>query len=588
MTTLDKYLVSEKKKNGAINTPNILADYVASKVLFYYINCKSKQEIKLMEKKPLKILDPACGDGELLSAMWSNMEKTLYENNDVAPTTYLYGLDIDEEAVISTKNRLDFSLTSNNIIKTNGLFPYNESREKGWKTLLKKWDILEGVDIVIANPPWGADVTDYQKKLEKGEYSLFNGQFDTSDLFIECSLSITKPGGFIAFIIPDSLFYHERKKLRKMLLDKCDIFYIGRMGEQIFPNINRACVVVICRLFTKKKKHIQLVECMRLTPTIRKEILSGNMSFYDAEKLLNHTVNQNQFYKNKDYLFSIDISTSEEKTMNKFSDCDKSFGTYLKSGRGVELSKKGIVMKCNKCGLWMPLSKKDVKACGYCNYAMQDYEQKSITSVKKRDGYIPFIVGENIRRYSINETWWIDSSLPGINYKSSKDYIPPKLLIRKTGVGICASIDYTNAYTNQVVYIYHVKEDYKRKMALELFLSILNSRAILYYLIKQHGETEWKSHPYITQKQIMGFPIPDLSTVDGSITKEIEKIVKKNLQSRTAPSTWDDARIEYLVSRIYNLTKSDYIEIFKTINSIQDLEPFKALRNIKINEVFVD
>ena len=588
MSTNNKKLDVEKKKNGAVNTPNLLADYVASKVLSYYYNNGNKQEIRLMKNMPLKILDPACGNGELLSAMWNNMSKTLYDNNDVTPATCLYGMDIDEKAVISTKNRLGFSLTSNNIIKTNGLFPYNKSREDGWKLILKKWGITDGVDISIANPPWGADVADYRKELEKGEYSLFNGQFDTSDLFIECSLSITKPGGFIAFIIPDSLFYYERKKLRKMLLDKCDIFYIGRMGEQIFPNINRACVVIIGRIATNKKKNTQLVECMRLTPTIRKKILTGNMSFYEAEKLLKHTVYQNQFYKNKDYLFSIDISSVEEETMSKIYDYDKSFGTYLKSGRGVELSKKGIVMKCNKCGLWMPLSKKDVKVCGHCNYPMRDYDQRSITSVKKRDGYIPFIVGENIRRYWINETWWVNSSLPGINYKSSKQYIAPKLLIRKTGVGICASIDYSNAYTNQVVYICHAKKEYKNKMPLELFLGILNSRAILYYLIKQHGETEWKSHPYITQKQIMGFPIPDLGKVDGTIIQEIVKIVKKILQNGTSPNSRDDARIEYLISRIYNLTKNDYKEIFNTINSIQDLKPFKALRNIKINDVFED
>ena len=43
---------------------------------------------------------------------------------------------------------------------------------------------------------------------------------------------------------------------------------------------------------------------------------------------------------------------------------------------------------------------------------------------------------------------------------------------------------------------------------LEFMLAVLNSRAMYYFLAKKHGETEWRSHPYLTQKQVLDLPMP--------------------------------------------------------------------------------
>lgn len=37
-------------------------------------------------------------------------------------------------------------------------------------------------------------------------------------------------------------------------------------------------------------------------------------------------------------------------------------------------------------------------------------------------------------------------------------YTPPKLIVRKTGLGIYASIDYTGSMTSQTVYILKLRE----------------------------------------------------------------------------------------------------------------------------------
>ena len=80
-------------------------------------------------------------------------------------------------------------------------------------------------------------------------------------------------------------------------------------------------------------------------------------------------------------------------------------------------------------------------------------------------------VGENVKRYGIEGGYYIKTAVPGINYKNLKMYTPPKLLIRKTGLGIYASIDYTGSMTSQTVYILKLK-DREDNTPLEYYLAL--------------------------------------------------------------------------------------------------------------------
>ena len=53
----------------------------------------------------------------------------------------------------------------------------------------------------------------------------------------------------------------------------------------------------------------------------------------------------------------------------------------------------------------------------------------------------PYYVGESINRYYIARRLWIDTSKDGINYKDEDFYRGKRLLVRKTGIGIMATID---------------------------------------------------------------------------------------------------------------------------------------------------
>jgi adenine-specific DNA-methyltransferase len=600
-----------KKANGVVYTPPKLADYLASKVTSFLFDDLSKDLSHRKNGKskgsqiPFRVLDPACGDGDLLVAAWNQLRaqkhRLGYHKALIAdqPDSVLCGIDIDPRAIQRTRERIrrldaQRSLArgrSFSLLTANALFPVSKRPSaEGWKSVLRKFNAETGFDIIIANPPWGADVNHYRESLGHGDFALYQGQFDTSDLFVELAVRLLKPGGYFAFIVPDSLFTHERKALRKVLLEETQIQFVARLGERIFERINRACALIICKKTTTGNP-LKETQCLRLTPPVRKRILDGTMSFAEAETLLSHRVPQNRFLTNRDYLFDIDVTSAEEKTLRSFDKLPARFRDFLNNARGVELSKTGKICQCEKCRLWLPLPNGADSCCPHCKarLALSPRRIASIVSVERQVGFKPMLVGQNIRRYKIDSTCWINLHADGINYKETSTFAAPKLLVRKTGVGISAAIDYSKSYTNQVVYIFRLKDSISSRIPLEVFLAILNSRLMYYYLVKNHGETEWRSHPYITQKQIMDLPSPGIANFGNGFKEAADELVAliKPYTTRNMDLPLEvDARVERIVAALYGMNRRHYENIYETLDSVQELLPVRVLKRITIADIF--
>lgn len=581
-----------RKENGVVYTPTNLASYLSFKVLSLLLKDYSSTGHKKLSSRTLKILDPACGHGELLVESMKNLQK-IVNVGGLDPSIFC-GTDIDIEAILKT--RINLSKSSeyntlptefNNFIAVNALYPKNDMEKiDGWDSLKKKFNAQSGFDLIIANPPWGANTSFYKENLHKN-FTLNKGQFDSSDLFIELALSILKPEGYFGFIIPDSIFGQERKDLRKILLEKTEIKFIGRLGEKIFEGVNRACVVLICKKATPRRSN--RIECMRLNKEFREQILTNSTTYLDAEKSLSHFVNQDRFATNDNYLFDIDIRQEEVKIIKKITKGKNTIGEYLSSSRGVELSKNGKVCKCNKCEFWTPLPNTNISKCSHCKALidLESAEIRTIISKKYFKGSKPLLVGESVRRYAAFTRHWISMANKGINYKNISLYYEPKILVRKTGVGITATIDYSNSLTNQVVYMFRPKNLYRQRISIEFILAIMNSRAMHHYLLKKYGENEWRSHPYLTQKQILDLPLPKLNTNNAiKIQTKIRELLRPYLEKNEGISTNLDARIEFFVAKLFNLNKDDYKIIYRTLNSTQGLIPVKTLVNIAIDDIF--
>ena len=171
---------------------------------------------------------------------------------------------------------------------------------------------------------------------------------------------------------------------------------------------------------------------------------------------------------------------------------------------------------------------------------------------------------------------YMDTSRKGINYKDSAIYEGSKLLVRKTGIGIYATIDNSGAYVPQVVFIFKLKRTSgeNSNYRLEYILGALNSRLMLYYYYKKFGDVEWKSFPYMTQKTIMQLPVAKVDfkekaakELHNMIADKVAEVLKKN----TPIGRDEDLVIEDLVFKIYGITPEEKMHIWGELDKVQKL-----------------
>lgn len=576
MSPIDLYTKEERKTNGVFYTPSFLAKYLTKKVLQYY-----------GDRKITTVMDPACGDSILLRSFVREKD-FLFEK----PT--IFGIDTDTNAIESSISKFSLTPFSNfgsNFIHTDGLFPIkNKTSLDGWKELQNKLNVENGFDIIVSNPPWGADKNEYDPSILK-DFQLAKGQFDIFNLFVEVILKVLNENGIYGLILPDSIFNHEQSRLRCLLAKNTKIHLIARLGEKIFPEINRACVIIVGQ--NTKAENIHEVNCFRLSSEHKKKVISNELSLEEVEKILSHQVPQIRFHENDNCVFDIDLRIDEESTFNKIQNHSTPLKNYVFNTRGAEISKKGIVCQCPKCKQWTPYPRSKNPKCKNCStiFNLDSVLQEKIILNHNGAGNIKLKVGEDLYRFTSVSKSWLNTLKEGINYKDLNIYNGEKILVRKTGVGITASIDYDNSITNQVVYILKLNPLFEKKITLEFILAILNSRAMTYHLIKKYGENEWRTHPYLTQNILINLPFPKIdfeSPISLKYIKIVTEIVKFEILNSDNKniSKENDLIIEKIVSHFYNLNRIDYNSIFRTLSSSEQLIPIKRLLNCNTEEIF--
>ncbi|SHJ11436.1 N-6 DNA methylase [Propionispora hippei] len=538
------------KKYGVVYTPNRLADFVASLI---------RKEADKDNYQIHTVLDPACGEGALLEAM----KRTGKRNEKY------YGIDIDKKVIsnLSVQNDNSFEF-----ICKDAILPPKIKGQAAvyWR---KKFP---NISAIIANPPWSSEKIYDRQQLSAAGFKMNAGQYDSYVLFLELAYEICDEGGYFGFIIPDSLFESQNENLRRFLAEKTQIRVIARLGEKIFEEVNRATTVIICKKAIPAEDDVTM--CFRLNTDQRKQFLTSDIyleTFYDKEK---HPVKQARFISNDSCSFDVDTRSNEEDLLAKIrSDCIDWEETFI-FGRGVEISKKGGIARCPMCGHAQGYTKAQFaagnKKCVYCNedLPLNDATLKSIVQETPFDGCERILVGEHVKRYRIIGESFIELNIPGINYKNENLYIPPKLLIRKTGLGIYSCVDYSGGLTSQTVYIIRYKQE-SDAPPLEYYLALLNSRVVYYYYLKVYGENEWKSHPYFTKKIIFSLPLK--AYTGDELDKEIIGLAKA-LSKKYSYET--DLELEGLVMRRYNINPAEHDMIAEEMRRLPDLSAVNGMK----------
>lgn len=172
----------------------------------------------LTDRIPIKdddrVLDPACGTGEILRFV---------ENNYDVKTE---GWEKDPELVdIANK------ITNSDIINTNSLF-YEPDKK---------------YDVIIGNPPYfEIKQTD---KIKKHYKEVLYGRTNIYTLFIYKSLQVLKQNGHLGFIVPTSMNNGRYfKELRRYIVDNCSIEYMEvDSNKQLFEGATQSIMYLVLK-----------------------------------------------------------------------------------------------------------------------------------------------------------------------------------------------------------------------------------------------------------------------------------------------------------------------------------------------------
>jgi type I restriction enzyme M protein len=220
--------------------------------------------VAMMQPKPNDtIIDPACGSGGFLMSSL----KYLQNNNDKLNTKKvvsknLFGLDINKSIARIAKMKLLLEANGNiNILCTNSL--------EDLDTLKLSLANSEGFDLVLANPPFGAKITNTNtlSKFDLGyKWSNHDKEFyktksiypnqNAEILFIERCLQLLKEGGRMGIVLPNGNFENPSLEyLRYYIKLKAKILAIVNLPQETFIPFGTG--VKTSLLFLEKKHQIK-------------------------------------------------------------------------------------------------------------------------------------------------------------------------------------------------------------------------------------------------------------------------------------------------------------------------------------------
>lgn len=192
----------------------------------YYTPRAVTQLMTMMTNPKLgeKVLDPAAGTGGFLSAAIDHVRSS-------------YVKTVDDEAVLQNSitgwelKPVAYVLGLTNLILHEIDVPdyhYIDSLKKEYSSIGKR----DQVDVILANPPFGASIADGVETNFPASYRCK----ESADLFVILMLQLLKPNGRCAIVLPDGSITGDgvKSRIREKLLTDCNLHTIIRLPQSTF------------------------------------------------------------------------------------------------------------------------------------------------------------------------------------------------------------------------------------------------------------------------------------------------------------------------------------------------------------------
>lgn len=505
---IEHKVTKKRKEDGIFYTPDYIVRYIVENTLGTYLREHEEEfieEAKLKgdiaeetytkrEKQAytkylgflqnIKILDPACGSGAFLVYVFDYLlaenkrvdeilGNTLFGTEDYVRSIMhnnIYGVDINSESIEITKLSLwlktaqkgkHLTALDDNIKCGNSLI--DDQVVAGRKAFVwqEEFPVVfssGGFDVIVGNPPYGADIDNYIEFYESRYPDTSKGYKDIYKYFFSRSLQLLKDGGSLGFITPNTFLRQPRYgDLRRLLLSQT-INQLVDLGDNVFDVVVPTSISVVSKL----PQANNLVLYADLTRQSKNQGYFDSLSFTKVE--------QSHFEKTSNNMFIV----AEER----FYKNDYPLGELLHmkdAGINYQRVEVGLSDKGNS-----DLSKRLFYE-GLC-------ENDSDMEYYKGSDIDRYYIKESTGRYVRTDILLADNERVILNDEYFS--ITPKLIWRQTASYPIASIDYKGVWFGRSIQAGVIKEEFRDRLSYQFLCALLNSKYTRYLyesIVKEAG-----------------------------------------------------------------------------------------------------
>ena len=371
-------------------------------------------------------------------------------------------------------------------------------------------------DVVIGNPPYGADIDSMLKEYKLLYPEVTKSYVDIYKIFFDFGFRVLKNLGVLTYISPNTFLAQPRyKDLRSYILN-FNILRIINLGEKVFEE---ATVSTSISVIQKKDSS--------------KNYLFSDCSIYgkyrgNIDDLFFNNVSLAKVYESSD-LSLLQKSESKDGVLP----LDQIF--ILKDA-GIKYQRSGIGLK-SKGGndLYERLFSEDKN---YFTNSVETWYGKKIDK---------YFIEKSTGEYFNTDYKNVLNDNEIVFYSKEAFAKKQKILWRQTSSYLIATIDEDARWFRNTIQCGWVKDEYLDKFNIYYILGLFNSSYFKYLYAKIVNESAGRAFPQVKMTYLKKLPIMQCSTEK---QEEIVKIVKKIIEAKKDDKTIDTTDLEVKIDDI--------------------------------------
>ena len=353
-------------------------------------------------------------------------------------------------------------------------------------------DDKEGFDIVIGNPPYGANIDELVPLYERLYPKTSHGYKDIYKYFYDFGLSICKKEGSLCYITPNTFLRQPRYgDLRRVLLEY-NITQILDLGENIFMDAVVPVAICLCKNANYQNNEVSFIDLTQIISVQNSKEVLNSIKFEHLSQNYWATTRNNSFTKVIQHLTQ---NIVELDSILKFKDAGINYQRVK-----VGLSQKG---------------KSDLSS-----RLLYEGEKESKNDVEFWKGVDinSFFISEHTSRFCRTNITLREGERVILN----EDYfnIFPKLIWRQTAPYPICTIDYKGVWFGRSIQAGLIKPEYQNTISYEYLCGIINSKYIR-DVYEQNVKEGGRVFPQVKLEKLKPLPIVIPTPEERKIVEDI-------------------------------------------------------------------